>query len=132
MRKLIDKMSICIYNSRRYEYTHINKLFFKRSKLQGRKEVNMEIKVSMHYVGFRSFKSKDGKTFNIVSLAEPKTNDEHNGNTVEAFVETKPAILDECKFLDKVECLLSLEDMNSKPKLITIIRRISTAEFKPV
>ena len=92
----------------------------------------MEIKVSMHYAGFRSFKSKEGKTFNVVSLVEPKNGDDHGGSVHESFVETKPEILDECKFLDKVECILELEDMGSKPKLITITKRVATAEFKPV
>lgn len=92
----------------------------------------MELKMEMFFIGCRSFKSKDGKTFNIVSLAEQNKANPLGGSSIDAFVDTLPDVLKECSFLDKVECLLSLEDMKSKPRLVTVTRRVATPIFNEV
>lgn len=79
----------------------------------------MEFSKAMYYVGKRSFKSKEGKQFNVVSFAdyEPKSG---MGSVCEMFIDEMPKLCDELRFLDQVECRLELTDMGSKPRLIGI------------
>ena len=79
----------------------------------------MEFTKAMFYVGKRSFKSKEGKAFNVVSFAdyEPKSK---SGSVCDLFIDEMPKLCDELHFLDLVECTLELTDMGSKPRLLAI------------
>lgn len=91
----------------------------------------MEFKQEMYFVGCRSFSSKSGKQFNIVTLLDLNSTT-GEGSANEMFVDELPAICDDLQFLDKVECVLGLESMSGKPQLRSISRRIASATFNPV
>ena len=91
----------------------------------------MEFKQEMYFVGCRSFTSKAGKQFNIVTLLDvnPTTGE---GSANEMFIDELPEICEELLFLDKVECVLVLESMSGKPQLRSITKRLATVKYEPV
>lgn len=85
----------------------------------------MEFKQEMYFVGCRSFMSKAGKPFNVVTLLDVNPNT-GAGSANEMFIDEMPEICEDLLFLDKVECTLVLESMSGKPQLKSINKRLGS------
>jgi hypothetical protein len=73
----------------------------------------------LYYIGSRTFKSKEGKTFNVVTLAEVDAATKQ-GNVGDFFIDDMPELCKTLKFGDLINCTLELSSLSGKARLLSI------------
>ena len=86
-------------------------------------------KYQVMFIGGRSFKSKAGKQCNVVSFAaiDKKT---MQGQSSDMFIDNMPALVASLKFGDMIEIVTEALTPSSKPRLVSVERKVADTPFK--